>query len=122
MSEYSEKFKDPRWQKKRLEIFERDGWRCVGCGNDKETLHVHHKWYDQKEPWEYPDKCLVTLCEHCHQMEHSTMPHYLRVLEQTILGKGLLAHDILEFASSIYDMTEDEIRSMAGAHFRKRTD
>jgi len=27
MSAYSEKLKDPRWQKKRLEVFQRDGFR-----------------------------------------------------------------------------------------------
>lgn len=25
---YAEKLKDPRWQKRRLEIFERDDWTC----------------------------------------------------------------------------------------------
>ena len=26
---YSDKLKDPRWQRKRLEIFERDNWTSV---------------------------------------------------------------------------------------------
>ena len=30
---YSEKLKDPRWQKKRLEILERDNFRCQYCGD-----------------------------------------------------------------------------------------
>jgi hypothetical protein len=30
-------------------------------------LHVHHKYYVQnKNPWEYPDEALVTLCASCH--------------------------------------------------------
>lgn len=29
---YAEKFKDPRWQKKRLKIMERDNWKCCECG------------------------------------------------------------------------------------------
>lgn len=41
-SAYSEKLKNPRWQKKRLEIFERDGWKCRACQDEKSTLHVHH--------------------------------------------------------------------------------
>ena len=28
MSDYVEKLKDPRWQRKRLEIMQRDGFRC----------------------------------------------------------------------------------------------
>jgi len=62
---YSEKLKDPRWQKKRLEIFQRDNWKCTECGNDQSTLHIHHEKYSGK-PWEIPNKKLKTLCEGCH--------------------------------------------------------
>ena len=65
-SEYLEKLKDPRWQKRRLEIFERDNWTCQNCGNSESTLHVHHRWY-AGNPWEAPDRALVTLCENCHK-------------------------------------------------------
>jgi len=69
---YSEKLKDPRWQKKRLQIFKRDNWMCQSCGNERETLHVHHKYYSKnKNPWEYEDLSLVTLCEKCHMAEHN---------------------------------------------------
>jgi hypothetical protein len=62
---------DPRWQKKRLEIFSRDDWRCVRCGNNTETLHVHHSYYARNvSPWDYPGDCLSTLCETCHGKEH----------------------------------------------------
>jgi len=71
MSEYSEKFKDPRWQKKRLEILERDEFTCLLCGDTENQLHVHHIWYEKgKEPWEYKDRCYITLCETCHLVEH----------------------------------------------------
>lgn len=67
MSDYFEKLKDPRWQKKRLEIFERDGWRCKECYSKEKTLHVHHLFYLKgKEPWEIPNGFLITLCEDCH--------------------------------------------------------
>lgn len=70
---YSEKLKDPRWQKKRLEILERDMWICQKCFDDEKTLHVHHRVYDRKyeNPWEYPADLLVTLCEDCHSQEAS---------------------------------------------------
>jgi hypothetical protein len=69
---YSEKLKDPRWQKKRLEILSRDEWTCTSCGGSKTTLHVHHKYYTYgNEPWEYDNDVLITLCEHCHKAEES---------------------------------------------------
>ncbi len=65
--EYSEKLKDPRWQKKRLEIFERDGWKCMSCGAKEKTLNVHHIFYLPKiDPWEIPLGYLITFCEDCH--------------------------------------------------------
>jgi hypothetical protein len=65
---YSEKLKDPRWQKKRLEILNRDEWNCRFCGEEEKTLHVHHISYFG-DPWEAPDKMLITLCKECHQKE-----------------------------------------------------
>lgn len=65
--DYSELLKSPKWQRKRLEVFDRDNFTCVYCGDDDSTLHVHHKQYEQgKKPWEYPLTNFITLCEHCH--------------------------------------------------------
>lgn len=64
---YSDKLKDPRWQKVRLEIFKRDKFKCQLCGDPSTTLCVHHEGYIAKlEPWEYDFVSLTTLCEHCH--------------------------------------------------------
>lgn len=65
---YAEKLKDPRWQKKRLEILNRADWACeVCCANDK-TLHVHHVYYEYgKDPWDYTSDTLMSLCEDCHK-------------------------------------------------------
>jgi len=62
-------WKDPRWQRRRLEIFERDGFRCTECGDDKASLQVHHKIYrgSWSNPWVAPDDALTTLCEPCHE-------------------------------------------------------
>lgn len=66
---YSDKLKDPRWQKKRLEVFEKDGFKCCLCQDNTTTLHVHHKSYKQNaEPWEYEIENFQTLCESCHQV------------------------------------------------------
>lgn len=63
---YSEKLKDPRWQKRRLKIMERDGFKCMSCDNQHNTLNVHHCNYS-KEPWDAPDEDLATLCDECHE-------------------------------------------------------
>ncbi|MBU2647516.1 HNH endonuclease [bacterium] len=69
---YSEKLKDPRWQKKRLEIFNRDDFKCVLCGDKNTTLHAHHIFYDKGlEPWEYDNQSIQTLCETCHERIHA---------------------------------------------------
>lgn len=62
---YAEKLKDPRWQKKRLEVFDRDNWTCKHCGDQSTTLNVHHLEY-KGEPWSVGSDKLITLCEHCH--------------------------------------------------------
>ena len=68
---YADKLKDPRWQKKRLEILERDEWACRYCGDKETTLHVHHAYYEKGvEPWETDNFLLTTLCAECHEIEH----------------------------------------------------
>lgn len=65
---YWEKLKDPRWQKKRLEVLECYKFTCADCGSTDKTLHVHHMIYRKgAEPWEYePMGDLMALCEDCH--------------------------------------------------------
>ena len=71
MSNYSELLKHPKWQKKRLEILERDKFECRACERKDKTLHVHHLYYDYDlKPWEYPNYDLITLCEYCHDILH----------------------------------------------------
>jgi len=67
MTAYSEKLKDPRWQKKRLQALELAKWKCEFCEDEKKTLHVHHGAYLKGlEPWGYPLSSLHCLCEDCH--------------------------------------------------------
>jgi hypothetical protein len=76
---YREKLKDPRWQRKRLEVLNRDKWSCRWCREKNETLHVHHLRY-RGEPWEAADEDLITLCESCHTDEYDR-PAWLHDLE-----------------------------------------
>lgn len=63
---YAEKLKDPRWQRIRLKVLERDNFKCVLCNNDQEELQVHHIKYSG-EPWTIPLDYLKTLCATCHR-------------------------------------------------------
>ena len=71
---YSDLLKDPRWQKKRLEILERDEYKCRSCKAKDESydqigkyLNVHHVVYHAGlNPWEYEEEDLITLCDDCH--------------------------------------------------------
>jgi hypothetical protein len=68
---YRDKLKDPRWQKKRLEVFSKANWRCEKCKRADSTLHVHHLIYRRVEPWEYQSDELEALCERCHLKAHN---------------------------------------------------
>jgi hypothetical protein len=68
---YLELLKDPRWQKKRLEVMEQNDFKCEECGESKNTLNVHHGYYGKDlMPWEYETTTLHCLCEDCHMMRH----------------------------------------------------
>lgn len=95
---YSEKLKDPRWQRKRLEVFNRDNFTCQDCGNAKKTLHVHHKnYYPGKEPWEYNNNNLITLCFECHESEEVSKGEvYDAIHDLLLMGKNHgNIHDVL---------------------------
>jgi hypothetical protein len=64
-NDYWKKLKDPRWQKKRLAILERDKWRCLCCDEEERELQVHHLHYGD-DPWAVSDALLVTVCDECH--------------------------------------------------------
>jgi len=76
---YSDKLKDPRWQELRLEIIARDGHKCVIC-DETQNLHVHHGYYTSyfKNPWEYEDITLHTLCATCHDRVHDAIDEIQR--------------------------------------------
>jgi len=71
---YSEKLKDPRWQKRKKEILFLDNNKCRRCGTKFEMLNVHHLCYIKgREIWDYRDNQLITLCEICHRHTHEEM-------------------------------------------------
>jgi len=82
---YAEKLKDPRWQRKRLQIMERDKFTCRFCRSKDKTLNVHHKIYTKgKSPWEYEDYVFVTLCEDCHKWAEMVKEDVLMTLGRSV--------------------------------------
>lgn len=74
MTAYSDLLTDPRWQRRRLEILERDGFKCRVCERGDSSLHVHHGYYQRGvEPWDYPAESLWTLCQDCHGATEAAM-------------------------------------------------
>lgn len=98
---YREKLLDPRWQKRRLEILSRDEWKCHMCEIKTETLHVHHRYYENGlEPWEYGDDALVTLCAGCHEHETFAIGEATTRLVRAA-KKMFFADDINEIAAAM---------------------
>lgn len=98
---YSEKLKDPRWQKKRLEIFQRDDFSCQLCKDKETTLHVHHRYYmGYYEPWDYPDSALVTLCAICHESEEQSKGSQKHLLHAFLDG-GFFNNELVPLAELI---------------------
>ena len=66
---YAERLRHPKWQRRRLEVMRRDGFRCLQCGDEESELHVHHKSYiSGRMPWDYPLGNFETLCWRCHDL------------------------------------------------------
>lgn len=108
---YSEKLKDPRWQRKRLEIFQRDEWKCRCCWDEDGTLHVHHLVYlKNHEPWDVPNGLLLTVCSRCHEQIKEpdedmgaleSLVNDVGVLLDTFWRAGFEAGDLITMAEGI---------------------
>lgn len=77
--EFFARYRDPRWQKKRLELLERAGWKCEICGASEKELHAHHVIYRKDTaPWEYEDYEYRVLCDKHHlEIEEQVKPAVL---------------------------------------------
>ena len=116
---YQQKLLDPRWQKFRLKILERDGFKCVHCGDDKQTLHAHHTYYEQGgvDPWEYEDTFIITLCSTCHNDLHTKQKELLDKLIECIKRCGFnplsLAHLICAFDILSWKKNKNELTNLS---------
>ena len=90
---YKEQIKHPKWQRKRLEIFERDNWKCRICQENNKQLQVHHLYYlPNTMIWDYDNEAMVTLCEEHHRQ----LTYDLSKLS------GLIAFEILSHKYDFY--------------------
>src|SRR6185312_12685731 len=100
-STYSRKLSNPLWQRKRLDVFNRDSFACTNCGRSDIELQVHHYDYIKGvEPWEYPMDMLTTLCADCHTIE-TKRPKHESYLLNSLRMKGFLVSDILRLSTKI---------------------
>lgn len=99
MIDYKEQIKSPEWQKRRLEIMQKDNFTCQICGRSDKTLNVHHLIYRvSSKIHEYTDKELITLCEDCHNKEHNYEKGILSLIRY-IKSKGITNHEIYSLLS-----------------------
>ena len=93
---YSEQLRHPNWQRRRLEIMQRDDFTCQICQDTGATLNVHHKHYVKgRQVWEYEDHVLVTLCEACHGQEHEDSEAHKNLLAQLPLDGPTCKHNAM---------------------------
>lgn len=102
--DYKEQIKNPLWQRRRLEILNRDNFTCQICGCKDKTLHVHHTAYIKgKMIWEYPDRMLITMCEDCHKEEHRLGFENVNTLNE-LRKQGITNHEISLLLCSTLDI------------------
>ena len=99
MPTYSELLKDPRWQKKRLEVFKRDKFMCKACKDIKENLQVHHiTYFKDMKPHEYQLKYLITLCSTCH----NDVTNYKKIIKENIDLNFITPNQLYELCDIIH--------------------
>lgn len=124
---YKEQLKSPKWQKKRLEILNRDNFTCQICGATDKQLHVHHTTYiSGKEIWDYNDFQLITLCDECHKEEHELDFSNISIVNAIKKAKeeGITNHELKWLLLGFTDLNEfidcGHIKSLSEMRRRRR--
>ena len=127
---YADKLRDPRWQKMRLLVMQRDSFCCRICLDGGTTLNVHHSYYGKgRNPWEYDSEHLVTLCEDCHSHVEKTREEILRTMTWEIpiesLHRIATCSDqwlVSEISSAFTDRTEESCLKASARRLRRAID
>jgi len=73
------------WDDIRKERLELDGYQCQNCGTKRRVLHIHHKVPLSKGGSNDLEN-LITLCNDCHEVEHSALEDEMRLHELSNIG------------------------------------
>lgn len=108
MSSYSESLRDPKWQKRRLEILSAADWACEDCGRRDQAFEIHHNFYIRAfryQPWRYERDLLMALCEGCHEIRQN--------LEEALfvaIARRLRRISIADLEAYAWDQIYDEVK------------
>lgn len=104
---YKDLLKKPQWQRKRLEIMNRDNFACKYCGDDENELQIHHLKYNGL-PWEANSEDLVTCCRHCHEFISCYKDNNLKIIYRDSVFKTYhVGGKII-----IYDINDNKIMTI----------
>lgn len=113
---YSDLLKDPRWQRKRLEVLGERDWQCQCCNSKEKTLHVHHKHYRRGAmPWEYEPGELLVLCEQCHEELTAATNLLKRILYTGDMGTVFRVSAYAAAIECREGLSKDLVRVFSGA-------
>lgn len=107
----------------RLEIMNLDEFTCQICYADHLTLNVHHLiYFPGRNPWEYEDKHLITLCEGCHASQKGIKVQEifadLSINNSTAIYVGFMLSKLIPETVSRSRATEQAVWSILFDRFR----
>ena len=113
---YQRKLAHPDWQKKRLEVMERDNFRCQNnlcLATDKE-LHIHHIYYlPNTNPQDYPMDAYITMCHECHEKEELLLKE---LSTNFVMRLRVLGADAWQIAFLLDNIEESHKRGLSVFH------
>lgn len=87
---YYEQLQHPLWHKKRLEILQRDDYKCQICGSNIHKLEIHHLCYfPDLLVWEYDDELMITVCKKHHLQLTYDLPKISGLIAFNCLKSGI---------------------------------
>ena len=86
------------WQKLRLQVLNRDDFKCRLCGAKDKQLHIHHIYYiKDKKIYDYDIESLISLCSDCHKVAHNELAKISGLIAFSVLAKRNTFIDVQEF-------------------------
>jgi 5-methylcytosine-specific restriction endonuclease McrA len=106
----AEQRRDPRWERKRLEIRQRDDCTCRDCGTTGHELQGHHTFSHRGlAPWEYPGWVMICLWEPCRAWGTKITNALLRVWGRFSITDGQPLRRVFGYAMGTNMATTDSV-------------